>query len=398
MPSPTATAVAPVTAASLNDLMRSGPRHAPITTGLLVINVVVFAVMLVFGAGLWHTNSGLQLAWGANFGPATQDGQWWRLFTALFIHFGIVHLGLNMWALWDVGRLVERLYGRFNFAVLYLTSGVLGNLLSLVVQGNRAVSGGASGAVFSLYGALLVFLWRERKQVERGEFRWLFGAASVFTLLTLGLGLVVPGIDNAAHMGGLLSGGLLGAVMARPWAMGSPSVVMGRWLAGVLLLAGTVVLVQRIPEPIYRFGEELRARDAIRAFLTEDQRISQKWDAILDSGRRNQATFDQLAGSIDTNVTAVYQHSFEQLMAASPAGAAPSARTLATLQSYATLRADASRDLADGLRTKDVNKIRSALQQAKQAPALAQAQQSSALAQGQQTPASGASAPPFPAN
>ncbi len=370
--------IAPVSAASLNDLMRSGPRLAPITSGLLVINLLVFAVMLVFGAGLWHTSNGLQLAWGANFGPATQDGQWWRLFTAMFIHFGIVHLGLNLWALWDVGRLVERLYGRLNFTVLYLTSGVLGNVLSLVVQGNRAVSGGASGAVFSLYGALLVFLWRERKQVERSEFRWLFGAASVFTLLTLGLGLVVPGIDNAAHVGGLLAGGLLGAVMARPWTLSSPGVVRGRWLAGILLVGGTVALVQRIPEPTYRFGDELRAREAIRTFLTEDQRISQKWDAILDSGRRNQATFDQLAGSIDTNVTAVYQHSFEQLMAASPGGAAPSAKTLATLQSYATLRADASRDLADGLRTKDVDKIRSALQQAKQAPALAQAQQAPA--------------------
>jgi rhomboid protease GluP len=172
--------------------------------------------------------------------------------------------------------------------------------------------------------------------------------------------------------------------MARPWTLSSPGVVRGRWLAGILLVAATVVLVQRIPEPIYRFGEELRAREAIRAFLTEDQRISQKWDAILDSGRRNQATFDQLAGSIDTNITAVYQHSFEQLMAASPGGAAPSAKTLATLQSYATLRADASRDLADGLRTKDVNKIRSALEQAKQAPALAQAQK---------TPASAAPAP-----
>jgi rhomboid protease GluP len=380
-------------ATSLNELMRSPARQAPVTTALLVINLLVFAAMLMFGAGLWHTSNNLQLAWGANFGPATQDGQWWRLFTAMFIHFGIVHLGLNMWALWDVGRLVERLYGRLNFFVLYLASGVLGNLLSLVVQGNRAVSGGASGAVFSLYGALLVFLWRERKQVERGEFRWLFGAASVFTLLTLGMGLVVPGIDNAAHVGGLLSGALLGSVMARRWTVGSPDVITGRWLAGALLLAGTVALMQRIPEPIYRFGEELRAQEAIRAFLTEDQRISQKWDAILDSGRRNQATFDQLAGSIDTNVTAVYQHSFEQLMAASPGGAAPSARTLATLQSYANLRADASRELAEGLRNKDVNKIRSALEQAKQAPARAQAEQNPARAQAQQSPASAAQLP-----
>ena len=162
---------------ALTDLMRSMPRQAPVTTGLLVINVVVFLVMLVFGAGLWHSANGVQLAWGANFGPATLDGQWWRLFTALFIHFGLLHLALNILALWDIGRLVERLLGPTRFVLLYLGSGVIGNLVSLVVQGNQAVSGGASGAIFSLYGALLVFLWRERKQVNGTEFRWLFGGS-----------------------------------------------------------------------------------------------------------------------------------------------------------------------------------------------------------------------------
>ena len=148
---------------ALTDLMRSKPREVPVTSALLAINLVVFAVMLVFGAGLWHSANGVQLAWGANFGPATQDGQWWRLFTAMFIHFGLIHLALNMFALWDIGRLVERLFGRTRYVLLYVGSGIIGNLLSLVLQGNQAVSGGASGAIFSLYGALLVFLWRERK-------------------------------------------------------------------------------------------------------------------------------------------------------------------------------------------------------------------------------------------
>jgi rhomboid protease GluP len=191
---------------NLTALMHAGSRRVPVTTTLLALNVAVFVLMLLAGAGWWHTPNGVQLAWGANFGPATQDGQWWRLFTALFIHFGVMHLALNMWALWDVGRLVEQVYGRWRFALLYCGSGVVGNLLSLVVHGNQAVSGGASGAIFSLYGALLVFLWRERRHVEPEEFRWLFGGATVFSLLMLGVGFVVPGIDNAAHGGGLLAG------------------------------------------------------------------------------------------------------------------------------------------------------------------------------------------------
>lgn len=354
---------------SLHALMRSSPRQAPVTSGLLILNVLVFALMLVYGAGLWHTGNGVQLSWGANFGPATQDGQWWRLFTALFIHFGIVHLALNMFALWDVGRLVERLYGRWTFALLYLGSGVIGNLLSLVVQGNQAVSGGASGAIFSLYGALLVFLWRERAQVERGEFRWLFGAASAFTVVSLGLGFVIAGIDNSAHIGGLLAGVLWGGVLARPWTLASSRVLPVRWASAVLLVVGVLVLGLRLPEPSYLLGEELKAREAIRAFLSEDQRISQRWNALLDPRQSRGQSFDQLAGRIEAHVTANYEHSFEQLLAATPESAAPSAKTLEALQAYATLRAGASRDMAEGLRTMDEAKFRKALEQARQAQA-----------------------------
>lgn len=356
---------------SLTDLMHESPWRAPVTLVLLSTNIAVFALTLWFGAGLWHNSNSVQLAWGANFGPATQDGQWWRLATAMFLHFGILHLGLNMWALWDVGRLVERLYGRLRFSALYLGAGVAGNLLSLVVQGNRAVSGGASGAIFGLYGALLVFLWRERNHVDRREFRWLFGAATVFTLFTLIMGQVVPGIDNAAHIGGLVTGALLGRVLARPWAHASPRTHGGRWIAGAALLLAVTVLVTHIPAPTYRMGEELRARQAIRAFMQEDRRISKRWDDILDSGRKNPVTFEQLAGRIDTNVTADYQESFEQLSALSLDVGAPSAQTLETLRNYAALRGEASRQLAEGLRARDPEKIRQALETARRAPVLA---------------------------
>ena len=356
---------------NLTDLMHDSPWRAPVTLTLIICNIAVFALTLVYGAGLWHSDNGIQLAWGANFGPATQDGQWWRLATAMFLHFGIVHLALNMWALWDVGRLVERLFGRTRFTLLYLGSGIAGNLLSLVVQGNRAVSGGASGAIFGLYGALLVFLWRERSHVDRREFRWLFGAATVFTVFTLVMGLVVPGIDNAAHIGGLLAGALLGRVLARPWSHASPRSLGGRWSASALLVLAISVLVTHIPAPTYRLGEEMRARAAIRDFLNEDRRISKRWDDILNTGRRDAVTFEQLAGRIDSDVTSDYQESFEQLSALRLDSGAPSAKTLEALRKYAALRGEASHALAEGLRAKDPVKIRQALESARQAPALA---------------------------
>ena len=355
----------------LTDLMHESPWRAPVTLVLLASNIAVFALTLWYGAGLWHNSNSVQLAWGANFGPATQDGQWWRLATAMFLHFGILHLALNMWALWDVGRLVERLYGRLRFGALYLASGVAGNLLSLVVQGNQAVSGGASGAIFGLYGALLVFLWRERKHVERREFRWLFGAATVFTLVTLGMGQLVTGIDNAAHIGGLVTGALMGRVLARPWAHASPRTHGGRWIATASLLLAVTALVTHIPAPTYRMGEELRARQAIRAFMLEDRRIRQRWDDILASGRKEAVTFEQLASRIDTSVTADYLQSFEQLSALSLGAGAPSAQTLEALRNYAALRGGASHALAEGLRAQDPVKIRQALESARRAPVLA---------------------------
>ena len=356
------------TPVSLVDLMRSSPRQAPATLLILAANLAVFLLMLLFGAGWWHTPNGVQLTWGANFGPATQDGQWWRLFTAMFIHFGVIHLALNMWALWDVGRLVEQLYGRWRFGLLYLGSGVVGNLVSLVMQGNQAVSGGASGAVFSLYGALLVFLWRERRQVDRGEFRWLFGGALAFSTLMLVLGHLVQGIDNSAHAGGLVAGMLLGALLALPWTQHSPPTLRAN-VAGLLaLLVSLAGLVDRLPPPTYLLGDELRVRAAIEAFLVQDQSTSRVLDKLLRQSASDPQTFDALAGQIETDVSAVYARSFEQLRQTSPGSTAPSAATLEALRDYADMRTEATRELAQSIRARDMAQARQALEKTRQRP------------------------------
>lgn len=345
-------------------MLQSSMWRTPLTHGLLAVNLLVFLVMLSQGAGLWHTTTGVQLAWGANFGPATQDGQWWRLGTAMFIHFGVLHLGMNMWALRDVGRLVERLYGPWRFAALYLGAGVLGNLLSLVVQGNQAVSGGASGAIFGLYGALLVFLWRERQQVERHEFRWLFWSALVFVLLIFAMGIwVVSGIDNSAHAGGLIAGVLLARVLAVPWTTLSPRPGAGRWLALAALLMGIGELVRHIPAPIYVFHEEIAAQDAIQRFALADQQFRRQWDEIMTAPSARQLSFEALAGRVESTLVVGYARSFDQLVAAAPGSPVPSAGALGDMQAYAFEQVQATRELADGLRAKDPQKIRDAVRQ-----------------------------------
>ena len=269
-----------------------------------------------------------------------------------------------MWALWDAGRLVERLMGPWRLLLLYLGSGVLGNLLPLVLQGNQAVSGGASGAVFSLYGALLAFLWRERQQVEAGEFKWLFGGALAFSLLLLGLGQVIPSINNAAHAGGLVAGALWGSLLARPWtARSRPTAPVQRW-AGLVLVLVVAGMVWALPAPSYLMGEELRARAGIAQFLQEDQRISQRWDSLLRVGQQGGQSFDQLAGRIDAEVAAGYERSFDRLAAATPAGEAPSGPALEALQAYAARRAEEARTLSGELRRGDANALGRALRSA----------------------------------
>lgn len=381
---------------ALASLLHARPHQAPLTVALVALNLLVFLAMIANGASWWHGSTTIPLQWGANFGPATQDGQWWRLASALFVHFGILHLTLNMWALWDVGRLVEQLYGRWRFLALYLASGVAGNLLSLAIQGNRAVSGGASGAIFSLYGALLVFLWRERDQVDPHELRWFTGVASVFIVLALTMGLLLPGIDNAAHLGGLASGALLGVALARRWTSHSPHGGSARVFAWASLVAAIALLLVRIPPPSYRLGEELRARQAISQFLLQDQRISQQWEDILGQGQRGRASFDQLAGRIENKVTTPYQESFEQLSALHLDAAAPSAHALDQLRAYAALRGDASQALSEGLRERDPEKIRKALETARRAPELAQAASAPRPAASARTTTVPASAQPGP--
>lgn len=343
----------------------------PVTVALVAVNIAVFAAMLTQGAGLWHSQSGVQLAWGAGFGPATKDGEWWRLGTAMFLHFGLLHLAVNMWALWDAGRLVERLYGSLRLAALYFASGLTGNLLSLIVQGDRAVSGGASGAIFGVYGALLVCLWYERRQVHPVEFRWLFGGAAVFSIATLGLGLIIPGIDNAAHVGGLTTGVLTGAVLVRPFSPESPKIGRGRWLAAGVYLFALIALMFSVPAPSYRWRDELHAREEIRKFLGTDQLTDDRWQQILQTGKEGGASFEQLAGKIEADVTPEYRDSFDQLSALHLDPTAPSAATLEVLRKYAQLRYQASQSLAEALRMNDPERIREALEMARQAPYIA---------------------------
>ncbi len=277
-----------------------------------------------------------------------------------------------LWALWDGGQLVERMYGHARFAGIYFCSGLAGNLLSLVAHQGLAVSGGASGAIFGVYGALLAFLWRERGNLHPHEFRWLFWGAAGFAAITIGLGLLVTGIDNAAHIGGFIAGILGGIILARPIDLTKRVSQRSRLFAGNAFVLAIAILISQIPAPAYRWSEEVLMRREIGEFLRDDAAISHAWQNILDEGKRGSISFDELAGRIDTAVGDRYEESFEQLSHLPPDPALPSAAAVEVLRHYAERRRDASRALAEGLRAGKTAPILDALEMEKESRQLTQ--------------------------
>lgn len=322
----------------------------PMTRLLITLNVLVFVVMLFGGAGFWHSPNTVQLTWGANFAPATADGQWWRLASAMFLHFGALHLGMNMLALWDGGKLVERMFGAVRFVVIYLVSGVGGNLLSLVIQGNDAVSGGASGAIFGIYGALLAYVWFGRKQMQAQEFRWLFWGALLFSALTIAMGYIIPGIDNSAHIGGFVTGMVMATLLLPVTIVPSKQLTLTQWLAAVLWVVALFVLVTHLPTPKYRWQQEVAIQKQVQKLNQVDQKAQQKWRQIILEGREGSVSFDDMAAQIDAQVATPYEESFEKLSALPEDPNLPSAALLEQAKAYALQRSEASKAAADKLR------------------------------------------------
>ena len=185
------------------------------TSAVLGLNVAVFLAMLVGGVGLLNPTSENLIRWGANFGPRTTAGEWWRLFTCTFLHVGVIHIAFNMMVLMQIGPLIERLFGRAGFAVIYVVAGLAGSLASLAWN-PYAVSAGASGAIFGLYGALLGFLALQRRELPGALLRRLLNGALVFVGFNIVYGLSRPGTDIAAHAGGLAGGFLCGLALSMP--------------------------------------------------------------------------------------------------------------------------------------------------------------------------------------
>lgn len=179
-----------------------------ITPILLYLNVLVFIFMVIAGLGFISFRAVDLLSWGANYGPAIQDGELWRLLSNVFLHGGLLHLFMNMYALLFIGLFLEPLLGRNRYVLLYLACGIAASLTSIWWY-KATVSVGASGAIFGLFGFYLALLTTNIFPKEvKSSFLISIGTFIGFNLL---YGLT-GGVDNAAHIGGLFTGFALGYI------------------------------------------------------------------------------------------------------------------------------------------------------------------------------------------
>ncbi len=176
-------------------------------------NVAVYLAMAI-GSGTVVNFPGDALLFGANYGRYTLTGQWWRLLTYMFMHGGILHIAFNMWCLWDLGALAESLYGRVTYGAIYIITGAGAGLAS-VAWNPGVLSVGASGAIFGLAGALIASFYLGEFSLPSIALRGTLRSLLIFAAFNLFFGSMFGGVDNAAHIGGLVVGLILGAAIAK---------------------------------------------------------------------------------------------------------------------------------------------------------------------------------------
>ena len=233
-------------------------RKPYLTYALLAINVVMFGLVELAGG---TEDPDVLLDFGAMFGPFISEGEYWRLFTAMFLHSGFMHLGFNALGLFIFGHIVERSYGHERFFLIYVLAGLAGSVTSYLFN-PTAVAAGASGAIFGVVGALAAFLVVQRRTFGKHAQNSLIGIG-IIVAINIFIGLSTPGIDNWAHGGGLVAGFILGLTLSPQYRQArtmfgyqvivntTGSLILKWWVvpvALVILAIGVMLADRRLPE------------------------------------------------------------------------------------------------------------------------------------------------------
>lgn len=244
--------------AVFSERLRRAAPLVPVTRAIIVINAAIFVAM-VLGSPHYAQTSALgvllqgfelrQLAdWGGNAAGLTTGAGAWRLLASAFLHGSLVHIGMNLWVLRQVGDTAERLFGSANYLAVYLLSGLGGSVASLgwhALHAPGAISVGASGAIFGVMGGTLGFALARRDVVPRAVYSSLIRSGVFFAAVNISLGMAMSIVDNAAHLGGLLTGLATGAVLSRelPPAPQASALQRGALIAAALAVLGLMFRV-----------------------------------------------------------------------------------------------------------------------------------------------------------
>lgn len=240
-----------------------------VTYALIAINVLIWLFLLSKGGEISRTPAEILLLWGGNAASEVQKGEWWRMLSATFLHSGLMHVAMNMLGLYTAGIIVERIYGQRLYLIIYFGAGLMGSALSLNFSAQQAVSVGASGAVFGVTGALLVAVYQNRAQLPKIFGRQTLSGLGFFIVYALVQGFSKQGIDNAAHIGGLLGGCLAAFILPERFDL---AFFQRHWVnrsvtAVVVLAAGTLALVAMAPPAMIDQGRIFASADILKRGL-----------------------------------------------------------------------------------------------------------------------------------
>lgn len=260
--------------AAMNEYFLKPPLRLWWLTALLIaINCGLFGWQVLSGVSATNPSVAELIGWGADFAPLTLTHENWRLLSSMFLHIGAVHLLLNMWALYLFGVYAEFYYGRVWYGALYLLTGIAGNLASNYVNLHNAlafsntailqagsmnnslapsVSAGASGAIMGICGALLVAALWPRKDLEP-KYLLNKNALIMLTLLNLGLGVFVSGINSIAHLGGFMAG----LIIALGYRLSLNISGFSRYSLQLVLIAASIALLMYIDNWLIEHAKQL---------------------------------------------------------------------------------------------------------------------------------------------
>jgi len=346
--------------ARLNSMPGVANPWTSVTNIIIAVNVVVFVIMAgLLGAGWFQVTDIMPyMRYGANNGAATTDGEWWRLVTSMFLHFGLLHLVLNMWALFQAGHFVEKLLGRRLYALAYFGSGIISSLASILWHGDRMWSAGASGAIFGVYGALLGYMLHEKRGMPRSVFQPMFKSTLAFAGYNLLYGLVHPGIDNAAHIGGFLGGIVIGWLVAMPVdlelraKLTSQRLRRGLVAVAVLITAG-VILTPRFE---YRLKDELAWAEVNKEPVEKERGLLQRQQAALHEFQSGKKAED-LARLLTGELIPFYENWGKQITALHLTPGLRTDRRREALNKIFAMRIESYRHLVNGIRNHAANAL-----------------------------------------